>query len=649
MELISHQPHVAHPRFVLMDHSIKRLGGHNLEYAVHVLAAAEQAGFQPVLAVNRQFSATRQISPSWRVLPAYHYTTYEVPKWRARQSRLDPAAEFARLVRRQDGGETCPTPEAHSATWWQWLSRPIRHWLWQRYDRQLTRFIQQFAADTACVWQKLGLRQGDQILLATVMESELAGLVQFFEVEPAALAVDWHLQFHFKLFGGREPDYPAQQPQNPNLARIFADAAALPGQQLKIYCTTDRLVEQYHRITSLPVRDLPWPVNPQFALHTRESVSCPRPLRVGVPGCIRAEKGTGQLAPVVAACAQEFAPEGQMQLFVQSKRLGKLSPLLRESAQFYPSVAAARSCRRSVAVVKWPLGTRDYLEFIRATDIGLLLYDASEYYVRCSGVLVELLAAGKPVIVPAGCWMANQLAEANWLHVEQILQACAIVEKIPSPAWNWRYRPEYVKTATSAPRLFDNAEPKQGLTAGGHLQPATMAEVTVPANCAQLALSWRWPGPPAPGSYLAVRCNSFNAANSALGEWREITGQRASTTSVPRQQGLLIPLPRGTRRCEISLQNAYHNHPLSLADVECAFLDVQHEQPSPPLGKFGLCFADVGMVGHLLRQMCTNYIAYAQGAREQAAMWAKQHSPEEVITQLTSNTYKPSLHQSRAA
>ena len=42
--------------FLVIDHSIKRIGGHNYEYALHILRAAERQGYRPVLAVNRRFS-----------------------------------------------------------------------------------------------------------------------------------------------------------------------------------------------------------------------------------------------------------------------------------------------------------------------------------------------------------------------------------------------------------------------------------------------------------------------------------------------------------------------------------------------------------------------------------------------------------------
>src|SRR4051812_44109658 len=89
------------PRFVLLDHSIKRLGGHNFEYAIQVLAAAKQAGYEPVLAVNRRFYEGRNIPSDWTVVPTYTHTTYEMPKWQDRRHRLDPRGEFKHLETRR--------------------------------------------------------------------------------------------------------------------------------------------------------------------------------------------------------------------------------------------------------------------------------------------------------------------------------------------------------------------------------------------------------------------------------------------------------------------------------------------------------------------------------------------------------------------
>ncbi|MFQ5412007.1 MAG: hypothetical protein ACE5EC_06905, partial [Phycisphaerae bacterium] len=53
-------------RFILIDHSIKGFGGHHYEYAVHVLQAARDLGFEPVLVVNRAFQSEPGSEAPWR-------------------------------------------------------------------------------------------------------------------------------------------------------------------------------------------------------------------------------------------------------------------------------------------------------------------------------------------------------------------------------------------------------------------------------------------------------------------------------------------------------------------------------------------------------------------------------------------------------
>src|SRR5207248_2436510 len=67
-----------------------------------------------------------------------------------------------------------------------------------------------------------------------------------------------------------------------------------------------------------------------------------------------------------------------------------------------------------------PLSTEAYNDLIRGAEIGLLLHDAHSYYARLSAVFQEYVCAGIPVIVPAGCWLGEQIAEDNFCYVERV-------------------------------------------------------------------------------------------------------------------------------------------------------------------------------------------------------------------------------------
>ena len=59
------------------------------------------------------------------------------------------------------------------------------------------------------------------------------------------------------------------------------------------------------------------------------------------------------------------------------------------------------------------LSTQAYHAWLDTADVGLFLYEPDRYVARCSGVLLEMLARGIPVIVPDRCWLAEQVRLAG--------------------------------------------------------------------------------------------------------------------------------------------------------------------------------------------------------------------------------------------
>ena len=68
---------------------------------------------------------------------------------------------------------------------------------------------------------------------------------------------------------------------------------------------------------------------------------------------------------------------------------------------------------RALEVITRHLNTESYHRWLSSADLGLFLYDPKRYEARCSGVLLELLARGVPVIVPDDCWLASQVRLAG--------------------------------------------------------------------------------------------------------------------------------------------------------------------------------------------------------------------------------------------
>ena len=97
---------------MLIEQSLREVGGHYLEYAREILQAAAAAGYEPILATHCEFRGADRLPSGWRVLPLFPYgsdkihripSAYSFGLWRqivASRGNL-PAIAAARGRRRQ--------------------------------------------------------------------------------------------------------------------------------------------------------------------------------------------------------------------------------------------------------------------------------------------------------------------------------------------------------------------------------------------------------------------------------------------------------------------------------------------------------------------------------------------------------------------
>ncbi|HEV7432509.1 MAG TPA: hypothetical protein VGN77_05655, partial [Steroidobacteraceae bacterium] len=138
------------PKFVLIDHSLKDLGGHHYPYAYNVLAAAQRAGWRPVLVTHRRFAQQAALPPEWRVHALFGHESYS-------RYTLDTQSHLAARA---------PSPLQQS---WQ----RVRAWWALRIRKRLA---ERFARDCARLFKLEPVGPGDQIFLTTISELDLAGL-----------------------------------------------------------------------------------------------------------------------------------------------------------------------------------------------------------------------------------------------------------------------------------------------------------------------------------------------------------------------------------------------------------------------------------------------------------------------------------------
>jgi hypothetical protein len=542
------------PRFVLLDHSLSGYVGHHHAYARLLLAAARKAGFQPVLAANRRLGNPGPDFPEVEIHRTFRFSTYCRHTYDSGHRTAGASGVLAGV--------------AAVATR---LARAVR--------------IRSFAAGCAALFRRVPLEEGDVVFAATMSELDFAGLSVWLAAEPATRRVSWHVQFHLNLFRGREGDYARQERLAAKVRGVLLRTLApLDGHRLRLYCTTEPLARQYERLGVGRFQVLPYPIDEAFAPRVGSTEEV-RPLRVAFLGHSRREKGYSQLHRLLDELWEPHLRTGRVQLVVQA-RPGR------------GRVALPHDAPKGIEpVVFAPVGLprERYVELVRNTDIGLLLYDAERYYTRCSGVLLEMLCAGVSVLVPAGSWLAEQIAEPIQLHLDALAGANV---------------PEFSVASRAS---FD-------------VTPARVDfDLETPAR--DLIVSCAWNAPLAPGVYVSLEVRQLDAAGAEIGSSLHVLG--------PREDGLpvraLVRVVEGACRLGLSLHNAYGDAPVTLQRLTATRIA---SATAVPGGAVGQIVADPGEAPSLVREMIEHHEHYRRTSAEFAAACRARHHAAKVLRHL---------------
>ncbi len=549
-------------KFVLIDHSMRDLGGHYYTYASCVLPAAERAGFQPVLAMHREFRDLPALPPSWQSHPIFRNKSYS-------QRYIE-------------------TGKASSAlgSWW---SRTRSKWR----ARERQRLAESFAEDCAALLSKVSLAEGDHVFFASASEIDLEGLAIFLQgASTEYRRIHWHLQFHLGIFEGRDPDYAEQFPRREFMREIFLHALArVPEHHIHLYCTTRELAAQYEYLDVAPFHALPYPVHPLFLLPTAPKTSSDN-VRIACLGHSRREKGYRELPIVVRKLWNEYLSKGRAQLVMQTRRRDLMRALDSTVADLGP-----HSATPPVVYAPFPLDLERYAELVRSSDIGLLLYDSTRYYTRCSGVLLEMLSAGVPVIVPGGCWLSEQIHEENQRHLRDIAAHATPLKQIGN--------------AERAAISFTNVE--------------RSIQLDLAEGARSLLLRLRWLEPSTRGTYAHVELEQLDAEGTQLMTFAAIIGPGGDPSAVYS----LFHLHENARRARLKWRNAWDDGTITVDSIECR-LYAEHY----PAGSVGLTAANMDQSGELLGDVLLHMDHYRQRSRAFAGRCAEYFNADQIVSQL---------------
>ncbi len=668
-------------KFILIDHSIVGLAGHHYEYAVRVLKAAQEAGYTPILATNRRFrkkvKTPWKVYPVYNygfwfsVAPPMGYRSivrlFRVfGKWttRLKYKVIFSPLGFLWSLHRYPGAYRQYARYLTSslttfklfltafimmpafylailarAIWRVFVAAVPAHGyiknLWNRFKEMLhaifpivklyrrreiiqrllfdSRRLQKFGSDTNSLFHKVRLNEGDIVLIPTLSEIEMQGLQRFFQKNRRSSKASWHLVFRRNIYTGREPDYDEQTEVNRLLEVSFNHFNDnLGNNKVYFYTDTEKLTAQYNRLNATPFQTLPIPVSETLkSMSGRKQVKAP--LRIIYLGDARKEKGYHLLPQVVQDLWADYVETGKIIFIFQSNfNIPDGEPeaaVARAQLEGYP--------KDKVQLVTEPLTTEGYNQLLLSGDICLLPYERDNYYARSSGIMVESLVAGIPVIVPAATWMSEQFIEKTYNYHASLNNKSKNIKHLDGAALTWCN------------------------TGNIELHPMSAEQLTFRGEEAK---SFCWLSPPKKASFLLI---SFNVATKQSGLFVQVSidqfsrdgySLRQSKTLVNRvnsyyPSSILVPVEANTKRIWVGLNNAFALSPVTVSDIKINFLSSEKPQRYP-LGTIGLAYTNPDEISDLIREMVDNYAHYSKTARDFAQGWFEKHNARRLVEEL---------------
>lgn len=236
--------------------------------------------------------------------------------------------------------------------------------------------------------------KSDRLLLATGDDFVLLALAETLRKIETHFAVD--VLFHFALTDSGQPSVA----QDRTLHRIGEQTRRVIDEigveRVRFFATTQQLAEQWNQ-ADLPilVKAIPYPTRPREVVQPGDEkvgATLHAPLNLVLAGAPRAEKGSRNIQEFLGAISAQIS-SGQFKISLQGQK------------------SLAKASQPGIEVLPNRLETGEYHSWLDTADIGLFLYEPNRYEARCSGVMLEMLVRGIPVVVPDGCWLSDTLRD----------------------------------------------------------------------------------------------------------------------------------------------------------------------------------------------------------------------------------------------
>ena len=356
-----------------------------------------------------------------------------------------------------------------------------------------------------------------------------------------------------------------------------------------------------------------------------------RTLRVTCPGELRREKNQVKyLQPLVNEIWDSHLSTGNVKIILQRPpkkwhaKKPKLEIELPESANKLPAAP--------IEYFAHPLSKPDYVNLIKSSDCGLLFYDSRVYFSRRAGVLGELLSAGKPVIVSAGSWLAEQVQESIFEHVDRLTQSNRLVRTIESSEFQWK--PSNVPMAGGV-LSFDQSRHPFEFTLARQTEADGLCE-----DAFAIEFDWHWPT--SPGIYCRIDVMQKDEYGFVVDKSSRVVGFRKSARQgKSRQVNALFRMQRQTQTVEFSLSNPFHDSTASVKRVRVRTLRSRDEAESEqgfPIGQVGIVASDPADLANCVDELVRYFDHYSNTAIEFSDRWYASHQPARTVGHLVATS-----------
>ncbi|HVX12973.1 MAG TPA: glycosyltransferase [Pirellulales bacterium] len=667
-------------KFVLIDHSISGVGGHYYEYAARVLQAAAESGYEPVLATNRKFRDPGPLpwqvvrayrydffepgppkllttTKSWlaarrRLLARWKYrlmfSRVGLLWLKKREGAIDGAISSRRLLVAAVAAEMClyclrmaralgrlslaimplePYVRNVFRAGRQLLATAAGPWrallangsfVWRQAHCWRKRGA--FAADSVRLFQTVSLDHGDLVFIPTLAEADMLGLLTLFRANPDTAKASWHLIFRRNIYQGREPEFAGQDESLRPLRNAFRQfQAQLSGQRVYFYTDTDPLTVQYNRLGAASFRTVPIPVAADYRAEADAASvdynaasrrASEHSLHVVYIGDARTEKGYHWLPHLVG---DSFAAGLPVRFTFQSNF---------NIPQGEPAPAVARTQLEAlppshrVELLKHPLASEPYRRLLLDSDVVVIPYDRDNYYARSSGIFAEALVAGKPVIVPAGTWMATELSAAVCDYHESLRSQHRSVGDFRSCDLEWESHQG--KCAAPNEVLVRDRLPVLG-------RAPTYCSLDLPAGATHLLVSFRLDGE-SRGTFPGITVEQFDGGRSLTRRTATLVGGASD-----ERGSALLRITAETQHLRVGISNSLSVAPIQLKDVRLDFLSADRALPASVIGTV---YTEPHQLFAQLREILNHYAHYRASAVDFSRNWSRYHCAQALVEHL---------------